>query len=183
VNKQEVRARIEQLGIIPAIRVSSTEDALFAAEAVSQGGIPIAEVTMTVPDAHKVISHLVQNAPDVIVGAGGVSDVEMARRCLDDGAKFLTTDGLDPEIVKFATRENAVIIPGTLTPSEIIRAWKMEPDFVNIRRSRDRFAFELFGRGVFGSHRSPPLGSIYHHHVPGVSNDHSVNQSDAFGSR
>jgi 2-dehydro-3-deoxyphosphogluconate aldolase / (4S)-4-hydroxy-2-oxoglutarate aldolase len=132
VNKQEVRARIEHLGIIPAVRVSSTEDALFAAEAVSQGGIPIVEVTMTVPDAHKVISHLVQNAPNVIVGAGGVSDVEMARRCLDDGAKFLTTDGLDPETVKFATRENAVIIPGTLTPSEIIRAWKMEPDFVKV---------------------------------------------------
>jgi 2-dehydro-3-deoxyphosphogluconate aldolase/(4S)-4-hydroxy-2-oxoglutarate aldolase len=132
VNKQEVQARIEQVGIIPAVRVSSTEDALFAAEAVAQGGIPIVEVTLTVPDAHKVISHLVQNAPDVIVGAGGVSDVEMARRCLDDGAKFLTTDGLDPEIVNFATKENAVIIPGTLTPSEVIRAWKMEPDFVKV---------------------------------------------------
>jgi hypothetical protein len=72
VNKQEVRGHIEQVGIIPAVRVSSTEDALFAAEAVSQGGIPILEVTLTVPDAHKVISHLVQNAPDVIVGAGGI---------------------------------------------------------------------------------------------------------------
>jgi 2-dehydro-3-deoxyphosphogluconate aldolase/(4S)-4-hydroxy-2-oxoglutarate aldolase len=63
VNKQEVRGRIEEVGIIPAVRVSSTEDALFAAEAVAQGGIPIVEVTLTVPDAHRVISHLVQNAP------------------------------------------------------------------------------------------------------------------------
>jgi 2-dehydro-3-deoxyphosphogluconate aldolase/(4S)-4-hydroxy-2-oxoglutarate aldolase len=94
VNKQEVQARIEQVGIIPAVRVSSTEDALFAAEAVAQGGIPIVEVTLTVPDAHKVISHLVRNAPDVIVGAGGVLDVEMARRCLDDGAKFLATGSI-----------------------------------------------------------------------------------------
>jgi 2-dehydro-3-deoxyphosphogluconate aldolase/(4S)-4-hydroxy-2-oxoglutarate aldolase len=132
VNKQEVRSRIEEIGIIPAVRVSSTEDALFAAEAVSRGGIPIVEVTLTVPDAHKVISHLVQNAPEVIVGAGGVADVETARRCLDAGAKFLTSDGLDPEIVNFAVKEGAVVIPGTLTPSEIMRAWKMGPDFVKV---------------------------------------------------
>jgi 2-dehydro-3-deoxyphosphogluconate aldolase/(4S)-4-hydroxy-2-oxoglutarate aldolase len=132
VNKQEVRSRIEEVGIIPAVRVSSTEDALFAAEAISRGGIPIVEVTLTVPQAHKVISHLVQNAPDVIVGAGGISDVETARRCLDDGAKFLTSDGFDPEMVNFALKERAVVIPGTLTPSEVLRAWKMGPDFVKV---------------------------------------------------
>lgn len=132
MNKQEVRSRIEEIGIIPAVRVSSTEDALFAAEAVSRGGIPIVEVTLTVLEAHKVISYLVQNAPEVIVGAGGVSDVETARRCLDAGAKFLTSDGLDPEIVNFAVKERAVVIPGTLTPSEVMRAWKMGPDFVKV---------------------------------------------------
>jgi 2-dehydro-3-deoxyphosphogluconate aldolase/(4S)-4-hydroxy-2-oxoglutarate aldolase len=132
LNKQEVRGRIEKLGIIPAIRVASVEDALFAAESVSQGGIPIVEVTLTVPEAQNVISHLVQNAPEVIVGAGGVSDIETARRCLDAGAEFLTSDGFDPEIVNFAVKENAVMIPGTLTPSEVIRAWKMGPDFVKV---------------------------------------------------
>ena len=90
------------------------------------------EVTLTVPQAHKVISHLVQNAPDVIVGAGGISDVETARRCLDDGAKFLTSDGFDPEMVNFALKERAVVIPGTLTPSEVLSAWKMGPDFVKV---------------------------------------------------
>lgn len=132
MNKQEVRGRIEEIGVIPAVRVSSTEDAVFAAEAVSRGGIPIVEITVTVPDAHKVISHLAQNAPEVIVGAGGVSDVEMARRCLDSGAKFLASDGLDPEIVNFAMKEGAVTIPGTLTPTEIMRAWKLGPDFVKV---------------------------------------------------
>jgi 2-dehydro-3-deoxyphosphogluconate aldolase/(4S)-4-hydroxy-2-oxoglutarate aldolase len=132
VNKQEVRSRIEEVGIIPAIRVSSSEDALFAAEAVSRGGIPIVEVTLTVPDAHKVIAHLVQNAPEVIVGAGGVSDVETARRCLDAGAMFLASDGLNPDLVKFAAKEGAVMIPGTLTPSEVMRAWQMGPDFVKV---------------------------------------------------
>jgi 2-dehydro-3-deoxyphosphogluconate aldolase / (4S)-4-hydroxy-2-oxoglutarate aldolase len=132
VNKQEVRRRIEEVGIIPSIRVSSTEDALFAAEAVSRGGIPIVEVTLTVPEATKVIAHLVQNAPEVIVGAGSVLDAETARRCLDAGVKFLTSDGLDPETVKFAVREDVVVIPGTLTPTDVIAAWKLGPDFVKV---------------------------------------------------
>jgi 2-dehydro-3-deoxyphosphogluconate aldolase/(4S)-4-hydroxy-2-oxoglutarate aldolase len=132
LNKQQVRERIEEIGIIPSIRVSSTEDALFAAEAVSRGGIRIVEVTLTVPDAHKVISHLLHNAPDIVVGAGSVLGVEMARRCFDEGAEFLTSDGLDPEIVNFAAKENILVIPGTLTPSEIIEAWKMGPDFVKV---------------------------------------------------
>ena len=132
MNKQEVRGRIEEIGIIPAVRVSSSEDAVFAAEAVSRGGIPIVEITLTVPEAHKVISLLVREVPEVIVGAGGIFDVETARRCLDDGAKFLASDGLDPEIVEFALRESVVVIPGTLTPSEVLRAWKMGPDFVKV---------------------------------------------------
>jgi 2-dehydro-3-deoxyphosphogluconate aldolase/(4S)-4-hydroxy-2-oxoglutarate aldolase len=132
VNKQEVRSRIEDIGIIPAVRVSSAEDALFAAEAVSQGGISMVELTVTMPHAHNVISHLVRSAPEVIVGAGGLADVETARGCLDAGAKFLASDGLDPELVNFAVKESVVVIPGTLTPSEVMQAWKMGPDFVKV---------------------------------------------------
>jgi len=132
VNKQEVRRCIEEVGIIPSSRVSSTDDALFAAEAVSRGGIPIVEVTLTVPEAIKVISHVVQRVPEMIVGAGSVLDAETARRCLDAGAKFLTSDGLDPETVKFAVKEDVVIIPGSLTPTDVIAAWKLGPDFVKI---------------------------------------------------
>lgn len=132
MNKQEVRRRIEEVGIIPSIRVSSTDDALFAAEAVSRGGIPIVEVTLTVPEAIKVISHVVQRAQDMIVGAGSVLDAETARRCLDAGAQFLTSDGLDPETVKFAVKEDVVIIPGTLTPTDVIAAWKLGSDFVKV---------------------------------------------------
>jgi 2-dehydro-3-deoxyphosphogluconate aldolase / (4S)-4-hydroxy-2-oxoglutarate aldolase len=132
VNKQEVRRRIEEIGVIPSIRVSSTEDARFAAEAVCRGGIPIVEVTLTVPEAHKVISHLVQSAPEMTVGAGGVSDVETADRCLQAGAQFVTSDGLDAEVVKFVIREDVVVIPGTLTPTDVIAAWKLAPDFLKI---------------------------------------------------
>ena len=132
MNKQDVRRRIEEVGIIPSIRVSTTEDALFAAEAIAGGGIPILEVTLTVPEAIRVIDHVVKHAPDVIVGAGSVHDVETAQRCLDAGAKFLSSDGLDRETVIFAVQKNIVVIPGTLTPTGVLAAWKLGPDFVKV---------------------------------------------------
>jgi 2-dehydro-3-deoxyphosphogluconate aldolase/(4S)-4-hydroxy-2-oxoglutarate aldolase len=132
VNKNEVRSRIEQVGIIPSVRVSSADDAMFAAEAVYRGGIPIVEVTLTVPGAMEVISHLVKNAPEMIVGAGSVLDVVTARLCLKAGAKFLTSDGIDLDVVKFAVQENVVIFPGALTPTDVIAARKAGSDFVKI---------------------------------------------------
>jgi len=132
MNREEVRARIAEVGIISGIRVSSPQDALFAAQAVASGGIPIVEITLTVPGAIEVISHLVQNGPDLIVGAGTVWDVETARRCLDAGATFLTTTGLDLKIVEFADQQKVVIFPGALTPTEVMMAWKAGVDFVKI---------------------------------------------------
>jgi 2-dehydro-3-deoxyphosphogluconate aldolase/(4S)-4-hydroxy-2-oxoglutarate aldolase len=132
MNREEVRSRIEEIGIIPAIRVASPEDALFAAEAVAGGGIPIVELTMTVPGAIDVISHLVRNGPELIVGAGTVWDTETARRCLDAGATFLTSTGLDLKTVEFAAQANVVIFPGALTPTEVMMAWKAGVDFVKV---------------------------------------------------
>jgi len=132
VNMNEVRSRIEQVGIIPSVRVSSAEDAMFAAEAVYRGGIPIVEVTLTVPGAMEVISHLVKNAPEMIVGAGSLLDVVTARLCLKAGANFLTSDGIDLDVVKFAVQENVLIFPGALTPSDVIAARKAGSDLVKI---------------------------------------------------
>jgi len=132
VNKNEVHSRIEQVGIIPSVRVSTAEDAMFAAEAVYRGGIPIVEVTLTVPGAMEVISHLAKNAPEMIVGAGSVLDVVTARLCLKAGAKFLTSDGLDLDVVKFAVQENIVVFPGALTPIDVIAARKAGSDFIKI---------------------------------------------------
>jgi len=132
VTKNDVRSRIEQIGIIPSVRVSSAEDAMFAAEAVYRGGIPIVEVTLTVPGAMEVITHLVKNAPEMIVGAGSVLDVVTARLCLKAGAKFLTSDGIDLDVVKFAVQENVVIFPGALTPTDVIAARKAGSDLIKI---------------------------------------------------
>ena len=132
LTKDEVRSRIEEIGIIPAVRVSSAPDALFAAETVARSGIPIVEVTLTVPGAVEVISHLQRDCPEVIVGAGSLTDVDAAKRCLDAGAQFLTSTGLDLAMIEFACRENVVVFPGALTPTEILAAWKAGPDFVKV---------------------------------------------------
>jgi len=132
MNKETIRSRIEQIGIVPAIRLSSAEDAVFAVEAVSESGIPIAEVTMTTPGAIDVISGLARTKPDLIVGAGTVIDIETARRCLDAGAKFLTSPGLDIEVVEFAVKHDVVVFPGALIPTDIMAAWKAGSDFVKV---------------------------------------------------
>lgn len=132
MNKEEIRARIEEVGIIPAVRLHSADHARYAAETLYRAGIPIAEITMTVTNALKVISDLARDLPEMIVGAGTVLDAETAQRCNDAGAKFLTSTGFVPEVVEFARKKNLLVIPGALTPSEVIHAWKAGSDFVKI---------------------------------------------------
>jgi 2-dehydro-3-deoxyphosphogluconate aldolase / (4S)-4-hydroxy-2-oxoglutarate aldolase len=128
----EVCERIKEIGIIPAIRVSSAEDAHFAADSVASGGISIVEITMTVPEAVELISHLVRHHQKMIVGAGTVLDTETARRCIDAGASFLTAPGLDPDVVEFATKQGIAVLPGALTPTEVMTAWRAGADFVKV---------------------------------------------------
>jgi len=132
VKKSEVRARIEDIGIIPGVRVAVPDEARFAAEAVYRAGIPIAEITMTVPKAIEVISYLAKKLPDMVVGAGTVLDTETAQRCLDAGAKFVTSPGLVTKVVDFAVKNDVVVFPGALTPTEVITAWAAGADFVKI---------------------------------------------------
>lgn len=132
MDKNEVCAKIQEVGIVPAVRTSSPEDALFAAEVVARGGIPIVEITMTVPGALEVISHLVKSLPHVIVGAGTVLDIETARLCVDAGVRFLTCPGLDLSIVEFAKEKHLTMMAGALTPTEIVTAWKSGSDFVKV---------------------------------------------------
>jgi 2-dehydro-3-deoxyphosphogluconate aldolase/(4S)-4-hydroxy-2-oxoglutarate aldolase len=132
MTREELRSRIKEVGIIPGIRLESAADALFAAEALYESSIPIAEITMTTAGAIGVINQLAQRHDDMIVGAGTVLDTETARKCADAGAKFLTSTGLVPEVAAFALKSNIVAIPGALTPTEVIAAWKSGADFVKI---------------------------------------------------
>jgi 2-dehydro-3-deoxyphosphogluconate aldolase/(4S)-4-hydroxy-2-oxoglutarate aldolase len=133
MTKAEVANKIAQIGIVPVVRAASAKQGMQAAEAVCKGGIPIVEMTMTVPGAVESIAQLTKNmGSDVLVGAGTVLDGETARRCLDAGAEFLVSPGFDLESVKFANREGTLIMAGGLTPTEVITAWKAGSDLVKI---------------------------------------------------
>jgi 2-dehydro-3-deoxyphosphogluconate aldolase/(4S)-4-hydroxy-2-oxoglutarate aldolase len=132
MTKSEVVSRIQEIGIIPSVRLSSADDALFAAEAVSSGGIPIVEVTMTVPGAVRVIQELTRKSSKTLVGAGTVLGVDMAQHCLEAGAGFITSPGLDLEIAEYVLQAGGVMMPGALTPTEVIAASKAGSDFIKI---------------------------------------------------
>jgi 2-dehydro-3-deoxyphosphogluconate aldolase/(4S)-4-hydroxy-2-oxoglutarate aldolase len=132
MTREEIRARIAEIGIIPAVHVYSESEALFAAGAVSGGGIPIVEITTTTPGAVSVIAELTRYSSEVIVGAGTLLDVETAQHCLDAGAAFLTTTGPDLEIIEFAVKHDIVILSGALTPGEVMATWKAGSDFVKV---------------------------------------------------
>src|SRR5215467_11364501 len=124
MNKAEVRSRIEEFGIIPAIRVSAADDARFVIETIFEAGLPIAEITLTTPDALSLISEYMQRFPDAVIGAGTVLDARNAKRSIDAGALFITSTGFDVNVVEVAVKENVLSLPGALTPTEIISAWK-----------------------------------------------------------
>jgi len=132
MDKAQVLQRIVEIGIVPVIRVASSEDALAAAEAVSQGGIPIVEITMTVPGAIEVIQSLNQRRTDLLIGAGTVLDAATARQCFAAGAQFLASPGLDLETVEVARSQGKVMFAGALSPTEVIAAWKANADFVKV---------------------------------------------------
>jgi 2-dehydro-3-deoxyphosphogluconate aldolase / (4S)-4-hydroxy-2-oxoglutarate aldolase len=132
MTKEQVCARIREIGILPAIRVPTAAGALFAARQMVKWKIPIVELTMTVPGAIGVIEELKRTVPELIVGAGTVIDVETARACVDIGAAFITSPGFDAEIVDFTMQHKVAAIPGALTPSEIMHAHKAGADIIKV---------------------------------------------------
>src|SRR6202041_2623016 len=133
MTKQDAASRILEIGIVPVVRASSAKQALRAVEAVCAGGIPIVEITMTVPGAVEVIAQLAQSmGSEVLIGAGTVLDAGAAERCIDAGAEFIVSPGFDLETVKFANRRDKLMMAGALTPTEVITAWKAGSDFVKI---------------------------------------------------
>jgi 2-dehydro-3-deoxyphosphogluconate aldolase / (4S)-4-hydroxy-2-oxoglutarate aldolase len=133
MTREQVRARVLEVGIVPVVRATSAKKAIAAAEAVAAGGITIVEVTMTVPGALDAITQLVKTlGSEVTVGAGTVLDAQAARQCFDAGAEFLVSPGLDLGTIKAANEAGKLIMAGALTPTEVITAWKRGADFVKV---------------------------------------------------
>jgi len=130
---KEVLAKILEEGVVPVIRVSSAEEALEVAKAIKEGGITVIEVTMTVPGAMEVIKEVSQKfGKEVLLGAGTILDPETARMALLNGARFLVTPTLNLEVIKMSNRYSGVVIPGALTPTEILTAWEAGADLVKV---------------------------------------------------
>lgn len=133
MDKALVAKRIREIGIIPVVRASSGDEALMAVDAVSSGGIPIVEITMTVPGAIEIIRQVVNGrGSQILVGAGTVLDADVAARCIDAGAEFIVSPGFDLETVQRVKGEGKLMMAGALTASEVIAAWKAGSDFVKV---------------------------------------------------
>lgn len=120
---EQILNRIGEIGIVPVVRASSSQHALDAVEAIEAGGIPIVEITMTVPNAIATIRQVAARCGDrVLVGAGTVRNAHQARECLDAGAQFLVSPGLSVAVLEVGRTLGVLAIPGALTPTEVMAA-------------------------------------------------------------
>ncbi len=125
--------RIREVGIIPVVRAQSADEALAAVDAICAGGIPILEITMTVPGAVKIISELTKRLGDeALIGAGTVLDAETARQCIGAGARFVVSPSLDVSTIDACRSLRVPIFPGAMTPTEVVTAWKAGADAVKV---------------------------------------------------
>lgn len=125
--------RIREVGLVPVVRASSAEEALAAVEAIRAGGIPILEITLTVPGAVGIIRELTGRLGDeALIGAGTVLDAATAQECIDAGAKFIVSPALDVPTIELCRRLNVPVFAGALTPTEIVTAWKAGANAVKV---------------------------------------------------
>src|SRR5208282_4491956 len=133
MKKDVILRSILDIGVVPVVRTSSAESAIRAIEAVYQGGIRAAEITMTVPGAVKALEKLADAFGDkLVLGAGTVLDPETARICMLAGAQFFVTPALNLKTIEMAKRYSKIIMPGALTPTEVVAAWEAGADFVKV---------------------------------------------------
>jgi 2-dehydro-3-deoxyphosphogluconate aldolase/(4S)-4-hydroxy-2-oxoglutarate aldolase len=132
VEKARVLERIRSTGLIPVIRARSADEAAQAVDAIQAGGVGVLEITMTVPGAVELIREVASRATDALVGAGTVLDPETATRCIDAGARFVVSPALNLDTVATCREAGIAVIPGALSPTEVVTAWKAGADLVKV---------------------------------------------------
>jgi 2-dehydro-3-deoxyphosphogluconate aldolase / (4S)-4-hydroxy-2-oxoglutarate aldolase len=133
MTKTETIKQIKETGVIPVVRAKSADEAMRAIDAIREGGISVLEITMTVPGALKVIEELASRyGNEALVGAGTVLDPETAKACVSAGARFVVSPALNPETIAYCKGHDVVIMPGALTPTEVVQAWNAGADFVKV---------------------------------------------------
>jgi 2-dehydro-3-deoxyphosphogluconate aldolase / (4S)-4-hydroxy-2-oxoglutarate aldolase len=132
MSKQDVLAALKNIGLVPVLRASSVDKALALATAIADGGVTVLEVTMTVPGAIEVMKRLAKERPDILIGAGTVLDAETARMCILEGAKFVVSPALNLGTIEMCHRYSIAVLPGALTPTEVVTAWQAGADVVKV---------------------------------------------------
>lgn len=133
MTREQILQQIKKVGLIPVLRAPSAEIAVAAAQAIEKGGVPVVEVTMTVPGAIDVIREMVKSSQGrVLVGAGTVLDPETARACMLVGAQFVVSPSLNVKTIEICRRYGVPVIPGALTPTEVVTAWEAGADVVKV---------------------------------------------------
>ena len=131
--RNTILSSIIEIGIVPVVRTETAEGAIRAIEAIHRGGIRVAEITMTVPGALRALEKVADQFGDrIILGAGTVLDPETARSCMLAGAQFFVTPSLNLKTIAMAKRYSKVIMPGALTPTEVLTAWEAGGDAIKI---------------------------------------------------
>ncbi len=133
MKKQIVLDLIKREKLIPVVRVSAPQEAMEVAEAVKAGGVSLIEITMTVQGAIDVIEELNhKHGDDMIIGAGTVLDADTGREAVLAGARFLVSPNLNLDLIHLARQAGVAVIPGTMTPTEIVTAWNTQADMVKV---------------------------------------------------
>jgi len=133
VSRAEVLRRIAEVGLVPVVRAQSADEAMRAIDAIREGGVPILEITMTVPGATSLMETVAKRfGSEVLIGAGTVLDAETARACILAGAQFVVSPSLNLDTIAACRRYSVPVMPGALTPTEVVTAWTAGADVVKV---------------------------------------------------
>lgn len=155
--------RVFNTGIVPVVVLNKVEDAVPLANALLKGGIDFMEITFRTECAAECIAKISKEVPEVVVGAGTVLNVEQAKLAVENGAKFIVSPGLDEETVTWAIGNNIPVIPGCVTPTEIMKAISLGLKVVKF------FPADVYGGIKAIKALSAPFGQIKFLPTGGVS--------------
>lgn len=119
-----IEEQFYEFGVVPVVVLENAEDAVPLADALTQGGLPCAEVTFRTEAAEESIRRMSEKYPEMLVGAGTVLTTKQVDRAAAAGAKFIVSPGFDPEIVDYCLEKKLPVFPGCISPSEVAQAVK-----------------------------------------------------------
>lgn len=133
MTRQDTLAQVRDIGVLPVVRAASAGEALQLVDAICAGGLPIVEITMTIPGAVQVIERVCHaHGAAVLVGAGSVLGAEAVDACIDAGARFIVSPALDRPAIARCRARNVPVVAGALTPTEVVEAWGAGADLVKV---------------------------------------------------